>query len=58
MKSENTKSEALLKYGEVLKKNDFQTGRGFYTIRIIRVDGDLYFHKMKDGDVVEIMKLT
>lgn len=48
----------LLHYGEILKKNNFQTERGYYTIRLIRYEGAIYFHKMKDGKIVELKKYT
>ena len=48
----------LLRYGEILKKNNFQTERGYYTIRLIRYDDAIYFHKMKNGMQVEIKKLN
>ena len=48
----------LLRYGEILKKNNFQTERGYYTIRLIRYDDAIYFHKMKDGKIVELKKYT
>lgn len=51
-------SKSLLRYGTVIKRNDFNTVRGYYTIRIIKWEGALYFHKMKEGVVVEIKKLT
>lgn len=52
-------SELLLRNGEVIKRNVFETERGEYTIRIIKLDdGKLYFHKMKDGETVEIKRLN
>lgn len=57
----NTKrslSQELLRYGEILKRNNFATDRGYYTIRLIRYEGAIYFHKMKDGKVVEIKKFS
>lgn len=55
----NTKhflSYDLLRYGKILKANSFSTDRGYYTIRIIEYKMAIYFHKMKDGKVVEIKK--
>lgn len=54
----NPKSEELLHYGERLKENSFETERGIYTIRLIKYNGDIYFHKMKNGEVVEIKNLS
>lgn len=51
-------SQDLLQYGEILKRNNFATYRGYYTIRLIRYEGAIYFHKMKDGKVVEIKKFS
>ena len=48
----------MLRYGTVLKSNSFSTSRGFYTLRIISYEGQLYFHKMKDGNLVELINLT
>lgn len=53
-----SKNNILLKSGEIIKKNDFETNRGFYTIRIIKHEGKLYFHKMKNGETVEIVTLN
>lgn len=48
----------LLKYGEVIKENIFETERGVYDIKIIKYCGKLYFHKAKNGQTVEIVKLN
>lgn len=53
-----SKSEELLHYAERLKENSFETERGIYTIRLIKYNGDIYFHKMKNGEVVEIINLS
>lgn len=55
---EKVSESTLLKYGSVLKSNNFTTSRGFYIIRIISYDNKLYFHKMKDGNLVELINLT
>ena len=55
---EKVSESALLIYGSVLKSNNFTTSRGFYTIRIISYEGQLYFHKTKDGNLVELINLT
>lgn len=52
------KASDLLNYGRVLKSNDFSTSRGYYTIRIISHEEQLYFHKMKNGVLVECINLT
>ena len=53
----NPNSKTLHRRGRVLKENHFETARGWYTIRIIALDGRLFFHKSKDGQVVEIKRL-
>lgn len=37
------KSEDLLRYGEIVKANTFNTVRGCYTIRIIKFKDELFF---------------
>ena len=50
-------SKELLRYGKIYKQNSFETNRGIYTIRLIKYEGYFYFHKMKNGETVEIKKL-
>lgn len=52
------KSIKLLHEGHILKANTFDTAKGCYTIRIIAYNGELYFHKMLNGSVVEIVNLS
>lgn len=52
------KSIKLLHEGHILKANTFDTAKGYYTIRIINYKGDLYFHKMLNGNVVELVNLN
>lgn len=47
----------LLRYGKILKVNNFQTEKGYYTIRLISYEGAIYFHKMKNGVQVEIKRI-
>ena len=47
----------ILREGLILKANNFDTVKGHYTIRIILYNGKLYFHKMLNGSVVEIVNL-
>lgn len=47
----------MMRYGEILKANTFDTARGCYTIRIIAYNDFLYFHKMKNGEIVEVVRL-
>jgi len=51
-------SETLLRYGKILKVNNFSTDRGYYTIRLIQYNDNIFFHKMKDGNLVEIKNLS
>lgn len=52
------KSIKLLNYGDIIKANTFDTAKGCYTIRIISYKGNLYFHKMLNGNIVELVNLT
>lgn len=52
------KSIKLLHEGHILKANTFDTAKGCYTIRIISYKGNLYFHKMLNGNVVELVNLN
>lgn len=52
------KSIKLLHEGHILKANTFDTAKGCYTIRIISYKGNLYFHKMLNGNVVELVNLS
>lgn len=51
-------SENLLRYGTILKVNNFSTDRGYYTIRLIKYENNIFFHKMKDGNLVELKNLS
>lgn len=48
----------MLQYGLIIKTNRFDTVKGRYTIRIILYKGNLYFHKMLNGSVVEVVNLS
>lgn len=58
MGNKNKLHEELLWYGRILKSNTFGTERGVYTIRIIEYRDELYFHKMRDGEVLEVVNLN
>lgn len=47
----------ILIYGKALKSNSFQTELGIYTIRIAELDGFVYFHKMRNGEILENVKV-
>ena len=52
-------NEKLLHYSdEIFVDNSFDTPRGHYRIRIIKYKNELYFHKMKNGTIVEIQNLS
>lgn len=53
-----SKSHRMLLEGEILKINNFDTKKGYYTIRIVEYKDELYFHKMLNGRVVEVVNLT
>lgn len=48
----------ILREGRILKANTFDTAKGCYTIRIVSYKGNLYFHKMLNGNTVEIVNLS
>lgn len=48
----------MLQEGLIVKSNTFDTAKGCYTIRIVNYKGDLYFHKMLNGNVVELINLS
>lgn len=48
----------MLQEGLIIKSNTFDTAKGCYTIRIVNYKGDLYFHKMLNGNVVELINLS
>lgn len=52
------KSIKLLHYGDIIKANTFDTAKGCYTIRIISHNDSLYFQKMINGNVVEVVSLN
>ena len=56
MKTETAKKIRACK---VIKDNTYKTDRGIYRIRILRHrNGDLYFHKTKDGELCELVNLS
>ena len=48
----------MLREGTIIKVNHFDTAKGFYTIRIVSYNDKLYFHKMLNGNVVEVVNLN
>lgn len=50
-------AEDVLKYGNVIKINNFITQRGMYTIRIVEYENKVFFHKMLNGEVVECVNI-
>ena len=47
----------VLRYGEYLVDNTFNTDRGIYRIRIIEDENEFGFHKMKNGEVVGVKSI-
>ena len=47
-----------LKEGKFLIDNTFTTDRGIYRVRIILFGGNLFFHKMKNGEIVELQNIN
>ena len=58
MANKKVKSVELLKHGSTIKENTFETYKGKYTIKLILYNENIYFHKMKNGVVVEIKNLS
>lgn len=52
------KTNKLLREGTIIKVNNFYTEKGCYTIRIVSYKDKLYFHKMLNGKVVEVVNLN
>lgn len=50
--------EKMLKEGKFLIDNTFTTDRGIYRVRIILFEGNLFFHKMKNGEIVEVQNIN
>ena len=50
--------ENLLRYGNYLVDNTFDTKLGTYRVRMIQYEGYLYFHKMRNGELLELKKLA
>lgn len=50
--------EVLLRYGKYLVDNTFDTKLGTYRVRMIQYEGYIYFHKMRNGELLELKKLA
>lgn len=48
----------MLREGTIIIANTFDTAKGCYTRRIVSYNNNLYFHKMLNGKVVEVVKLN
>lgn len=53
----NDYSDDVLRYGKIVTDDDVLWGNHGVRIRLISYDGDLYYHKMVNGDVVECRKV-
>ena len=55
MKAEFVKAASM---GPLIKSNSFDTERGKYLIDIREYNGDIYFFKYRDGDLLECCNLN
>lgn len=46
-------SDDILRYGKIVTDDDVLWGNHAVRVRLVSYNGDLYYHKMVDGDVVE-----
>lgn len=54
----NTMHELLMSYGEFIKDIEYEQEDGYYRIRIISYNNNLYYDHMHNGNVIECVKLT
>ena len=47
----------VLTYGDYLRVDNFETRSGIYTVRIIKYEGRIFYHMMKNGLVECFMEL-
>lgn len=48
----------IIHYGTIVTDNDIESKDGnFIRVRIIVYEGNIYYHKMVNGDVVEFKKI-
>lgn len=57
LQDEERNSGDILRYGKIVTDDDVLWGNHAVRIRLISYDGDLYYHKMVNGDVVECRKV-
>ena len=53
-----TQNEKALLDGISIKTNVFTTDRGVYTINLREYNGDIYFFKYRDGELVECLNVS
>lgn len=53
----NDYSDDVLRYGKIVTDDDVLASNHAVRIRLVSYNGDLYYHKMVDGDVVECRKV-
>ena len=53
-----TQNEKALLDGISIKTNVFTTDRGVYTINLREHNGDIYFFKYRDGELVECLNVS
>lgn len=44
--------------GSLIKQNSFHTKRGTYVINLYNYEGEIFFYKYKDGQLVECVNLS
>lgn len=47
----------VLRYGEIIADEMYDTWRNTYRLRVIKYEDELYWHKMVDGNLVEFKEL-
>lgn len=47
----------VLRYGDIIVDEMYDTWRNTYRLRVIRYEGKLYWHKMVDGELIEFKSL-
>lgn len=47
-----------IRYGKIIRRQDFETDRNFWTIRIVVYVGWIWYHRMLNGEMVECTRLA
>ena len=52
-------ADNALRYGKILTNEEFETFDGYFIrIRVIDYNGQIYYHKLCDGELVSFISLT